>query len=109
MNNTPKWLRDHWDKNPATGCERAAEGNCSGRLTKEHVFVYGNNQVQEIWAVIDLCWFHHLGTGLDKDLNRYLAFKNMTPEQVDLASVEYPKFDWAADQKRYLKRYGNKS
>ena len=43
-----------------------------------------------MWALIPLCWYHHLGKGLDKRLNEYLAITRASPE--DLA--KYPKKDW---------------
>lgn len=109
MNNTPKWLRDYWDKNPATKCERWKEGTCKGRLTKEHAWIYGGKQIQEIWACLDLCWEHHLGEGLNKKLNQLIALNRATPQ--DLA--KYPNRDWVKERRRLeydlkqeLKEYG---
>lgn len=64
MNNTPTWLKKKWSENPAKRCERWSENECSGRLTKEYALYYAGKQIQEDWAVIDLCWHHHLGKGL---------------------------------------------
>lgn len=73
---------------------RAAEGGCSGRITIEHALMWAGRQVNELWALLPLCWYHHLGAGLNKRYNEYLALKRATPE--DLA--KYPKTDWV--QKR---------
>lgn len=63
---------------------------CEGRITWEHCFVYAGKQVNEKWAIIPLCWHHHLGKGLDKAVNRAIAIARATAE--DLA--KYPKKDW---------------
>jgi len=65
--------------------------DCRGRITIEHSFLYAGTQINELWALLPLCWHHHLGTGLDKRLNEYLALQRATPE--DLA--KYPRTDWA--------------
>lgn len=59
MNNTPNWIKEHWQANPAKKCMRSDEGNCQGRLTKEHAIIYAGKQVQELWAILDICEFHH--------------------------------------------------
>lgn len=60
MNNVPKSLKDQW-KNDTTikFCLRKDEGNCQGRLTKEHAIIYAGKQLQEDWAILDICEFHH--------------------------------------------------
>lgn len=84
-------------------CARHKENTCKGRVTFEHVFIYGGKQIQEVWAIIPLCEFHHnvlsyQDTGdLRKDLNEYIALQRATPEQLAL----YPKRDWS-QRKRYL-------
>jgi hypothetical protein len=52
---------------------------------------YAGRQVQEKWAIVPLCWHHHLGPGLDKKANRLIALARATEE--DLA--KYPRADWA--------------
>lgn len=74
--------------------------DCSGRITIEHAFTYAGRQVNELWAYVPLCWHHHLGKGLDKKLNRLLALRHATPEDLR----KYPKLDW--EQLRFsLERY----
>lgn len=65
-------------------CRR--DEHCSGRVTWEHCFTYAGRQVQERWAIIPLCEYHHLGSGLNKRINREIAISRATPE--DLA--KYP-------------------
>lgn len=71
-------------------CARWREGTCDGRITWEHVWIYSGRQIQEVWAIIPLCWFHHLGKGLDKQYNRYLSLKRATVQDL----LKYPKTAW---------------
>ena len=59
-------------------CVRCKEGTCSGRITWEHCWIYAGKQIQEKWAIIPLCWFHHLGDGLDKEYNQWVSINRMT-------------------------------
>ncbi|MGI9118432.1 MAG: hypothetical protein ACR2IQ_02695 [Minisyncoccia bacterium] len=59
MNNVPKELKDKWQSNPAKKCLRADEGDCKGRLTKEHVLTWKGKQIQEDWNILDICAYHH--------------------------------------------------
>lgn len=96
MNNTPAWLRKYWDEHPAKQCERWKEGNCSGRLTKEHAWIYKSRQIQEVWACIDLCWYHHLGEGLDKRKNQLISLNKATDEDL----LKYPRKDWVGERRK---------
>lgn len=81
-------------------CARRS-GDCSGRITIEHSFLFKNAQVSEIWAYVPLCWHHHLGKGLNKEMNRWLALRRATAE--DLA--KYPKTDWVQMKAYLMKKY----
>ncbi len=63
MNNVPTKLKNKWKQEDRLGirrvCMRADEGNCQGRITKEHCIIYGSKQVQEEWAILDICAYHH--------------------------------------------------
>lgn len=80
-------------------CARNKEGFCSGRITIEHAFIYARKQISEVFSLIPLCWFHHLGAGLDKRKNQWIAINRATP--ADFA--RYPKKDW-----NQIKEYLNK-
>lgn len=96
MNNTPDWIRKYWTEHPAKFCARSLEKNCHGRLTKEHVFIYAGRQIQELWAIIDLCEYHHavnqyMDRGdLRKRVNEAIASKQASHEQ----RKRYEKLDW---------------
>ncbi len=63
MNNVPQKLRKQWQEEDWRGerrvCMRADEGNCQGRLTKEHALYHAGKQLQDDWAILDICEFHH--------------------------------------------------
>lgn len=71
-------------------CARFKEGTCDGRITWEHCWIYGGRQINEVWAIIPLCWYHHLGKGLDKQKNRYLSLKRASVQDL----LKYPKKAW---------------
>jgi hypothetical protein len=63
-------------------CARAHDGGCDGRITYEHAFTYSGRQIQARWAILPLCFYHHLGRGLDKRKNRFLALRRATAEDL---------------------------
>ena len=89
MYNVPQKLRKQWSMEDLLGiqriCMRADEGNCTGRLTKEHAFYYAGKQLQEDWAILDLCAYHHEvdefqdSGGVDKEKHLWIAL-NRAPE-----------------------------
>jgi len=101
MNNTPQWLKERWSNEHEPVCARKGS-DCSGRNTKEHALIYQGRQVQDYFAVIDLCWYHHLGKGLNKEYNRYLALMRATDEDLD----KYPKSDFKQMKKYLIEKYG---
>lgn len=101
MNNTPQRIKKVWAQQPMPECARKSD-ECSGKITKEHALIYAGRQVQELWAIIDLCWYHHLGAGLNKRVNELIALRQATDE--DLA--KYPKRDWRQHH-RYLENNFN--
>lgn len=85
-------------------CARAGQG-CSGRLTMEHAFIYGGRQIDEAWAIIPLCWHHHLGPGLEKGINQLIALRRATDDDLK----KYPRTDWKQLRAYLEKRYGGTS
>ncbi len=63
MNNVPQKLRRKWQGEDKLGmkriCMRADEGNCQGRITKEHAIIYAGKQLQDEWSILDICEYHH--------------------------------------------------
>lgn len=94
MNNVPTkikkgWMNEAFDPNiKPRVCLRADEGNCAGRLTKEHAIIFAGKQVQEEWAILDICAFHH---GVDEyqdngqkdnEKHTYLALCRATDDEL---------------------------
>ncbi len=90
MNNVPAKLRRQWATEDLSGisriCMRADEGNCDGRITKEHALYYAGKQIQEDWAILDICAFHtevdfhQDGGGMNKEKHIWIAL-NRSPEE----------------------------
>lgn len=75
-------------------CLRHKEGNCRGRITIEHSYVYAGRQIDELWNLLPLCEFHHLGHGLNKKMNHWFSINRMTQED----EKKYPKFNWKRER-----------
>ena len=71
-------------------CARLGE-DCSGPLTWEHALLFAGRKVQDKFAIVFLCWYHHLGAGLDKRWNIRKALTQATPEDLK----KYPKNTWS--------------
>ena len=69
---------------------------CKGRITWEHCFIYAGRQINEKWAIIPLCeWHHGVGihqnvNGMDKRINQYIALNRATEKDLD----KYPNMNW---------------
>lgn len=74
--------------------------NCSGRITWEHAILYAGKQVQERWAIIPLCVYHHLGNGLNKRWNKQYAMSRATEED----KKKYPRLNWEPLIEKYRAR-----
>lgn len=103
MRPIPQKLRKQIDADPYfKTCARKGDGYCEGRITIEHAFIYEGRQINELWALIPLCWHHHLGSGLEKEKNQWLALKRA--EVKDL--YKYPRKDWLQIIQYLNKIYG---
>ena len=101
MNNIPLKIRNQLAADPfMLKCFRHAEGECDGRIEWEHAHQYRGRQVQEPWAIVPACTFHHRGAGLIKELNRYAAILRAEEMNVD-PGEKYPRTDWP-QVKKYL-------
>lgn len=62
--------------------------NCSGRITYEHCLTYGGKQIDEAWAIVKLCEWHHSvnkyqdGGGLNKEKNVWVALNKATDDEL---------------------------
>lgn len=69
-------------------CER--EGlDCNGRITFEHCYgrLIGGKHVPDS-TIIALCWYHHLGAGMNKEINKAIAYNYITEGELDMFRTE---------------------
>lgn len=78
----PEKLGQEMSEDPYYQICARENGDCGGRMTWEHVFLYAGKQIQEKWAIIPLCWRHHLGDKLVKKINREIALRRATLEDL---------------------------
>ncbi len=72
--------------------EQIGRGNeCNGKVEWEHAIMYAGRQLNEPWAIVGVCTYHHRGNGLNKNFNRFMAIRRADIEQVQ---AKYPKVDW---------------
>jgi hypothetical protein len=91
MRPIPQKLKEEMSADPYyKQCLRRKEGTCSGRITWEHCWIYAGKQINEKWAIIPLCWYHHLGDGLDKLLNEWFSISRMVKSDEE----KYPRKNW---------------
>lgn len=76
--------------------------DCHGRITWEHAMYFSGRKIQDRWAIIPLCWYHHLGSGLNKRINEFLALRRAS--EADLA--KYPKSNFKQMRTYLEKQYG---
>jgi hypothetical protein len=62
-----------------------------GRITWEHALIHAGKQVQEKFAVIPLCEFHHSGEGMVKKVNEVIALGRAIAED----KRKYPLLPWS--------------
>ena len=90
-------------------CARSQDGNCDGRITWEHALIYAGKQIDEVWAIIKLCEYHHAvgkyqdGGNLLKEKNEWIALCRATDQELD----KYPKANYKCRKQRLDKIYGN--
>ena len=89
-------------------CIRHKEKSCKGRITFEHAWTWGGKQIQEKWAIVPCCAYHHEvdqyqdGGGMIKELNQYHALMRATKEDL----LKYPKTNWGQHRKYFKSKYG---
>lgn len=91
-------------------CARIDDSDCDGGITWEHTLIYGGKQIDEVWAIIKLCEYHHAvntyqdGNGLDKQKNIWIALNRASDDELK----EYSKaIDYITMRERLDKIYGN--
>jgi len=98
MRKVSQQVRDKVLKRPQV-CARHKEGTCAGGNTWEHAIIYAGRQLDEAWAIVILCEYHHSvnnyqdGGDLNKELNVCYALNQATDEELRRVSkvVDYLK------------------
>lgn len=113
MNNVPQKLRAQWKNEDLFGikrvCMRLEEGNCQGRITKEHAMYYAGKQIQADWAILDICAFHHGvdrfqdGGGMNKEKHVWIALNRASREELEAISKVIP---YIRERDRLNAKYG---
>lgn len=89
-------------------CARSSEMDCRGRITIEHALIYAGRQIDEIWALLPICEYHHAvnlyqdGGKLDKQKHIWLALNRATDEDLE----KYYKANFKEQRERLNKIYG---
>lgn len=100
MRPIPAKLRAEIDSDPYYKvCARADEGDCAGRITIEHALTFSGRQLNEKWALLPICSYHH-GVNeyqdcgkMNKEKHVWLALNRATDEELRSISkaVDYIK------------------
>lgn len=80
--------------------DHECEGDAlTGRLIEwEHTMIYGDNKIQEKWAIIPSCWWAHRGPGLVKEINVWIALNRASDEEL----LKYSKAEDLIRKRAYL-------
>lgn len=83
--------------------------NCDGRITWEHTLIYASKQIDEVWAIIKICEYHHAvgkyqdGGNLQKQKNVWVALNRATDDELR----KYSKaIDYINLRKKLNEHYG---
>lgn len=89
-------------------CCRADEYDCAGGITIEHALIYAGRQMDEIFALLPVCEYHH-GVNtyqdrgkLDKKKHEWIAISRMTEDD----KKKYNRRDWDRELKLLENIYG---
>lgn len=75
----------------------------TGRLIEwEHAMIYGGSKVNEIWAIVPICWWAHRGPGMVKEINKWLALNRATFEDF----AKYERSNWPSERVYLNSKYG---
>jgi hypothetical protein len=110
MRTMPRWLRAKLDQDPFYHVCALRDAKCGGRVTWEHAIIFAGKQVNEPWAIVPLCEYHHeigrwqdAGT-MDKQKNIWVALNRATDDE--LRAISKAK-DWISERARLNGIYGN--
>ena len=113
MRKIPEELREGMANDPFYKlCSRRADGGCSGRITWEHSIIFASKQLNEKWAIIPLCEYHHSvnsfqdGGDLNKEKNVWIALNRAT--DIELRSIS-KAINYLQLRERLNAKYGKRN
>lgn len=74
---------------------------CTKRPEYEHCWTFVGKQINEHWAIIPVCEYHHRGKGLNKHYNQYISLKRAfeNPEWKENMLTKYGRLNWESQWK----------
>lgn len=84
--------------------------DCRGRISWEHALIVAGRQLDEAWAIIKLCTYHHAieehmdGGDLNKEINLHIALNRAS--DLELESIS-KAIDYKRERERLNKKYDN--
>jgi hypothetical protein len=88
----PKLLEEMLSDPYYSKCARKKEGNCKGRVTLEHALIFAGKQVNEKYAIVPICAYHHEvdqyqdGGGMNKELHVAIALSRASDLELRMIS-----------------------
>lgn len=86
-------------------CCLAHYGTCLGRIEWHHSLIYGGRQVQQKFAILPACHFHHASVAYFNDEFVRVALNRATDEELRGISKA---IDYLKERERLNTIYGNK-
>lgn len=111
MRTIPTKMREEMSNDPYYRVCSRLDLNCDGRITFEHAVIFAGRQLNEKWAILPLCEFHHAvnkhqdGGMLNKEINMWICLNRATEEELSKVSKAV---NYKGMRDRLNKVYGNK-
>lgn len=110
MSPIPQKIRFRLESDPFMSRCIHDDDDCYGRIEWEHAFMYAGKQVQEWWAIVPCCFYHHRGEGLDKQFNMIVGLLRLISAgkaEMDEVKEKYPNNSWNIIVERYYGKVEN--
>lgn len=75
--------------------------DCNNQPEWEHCWIYAGKQINEVWAIVPCCYYHHRGGGLNKDFNKWVSINLANNDDLTV----YNKKDWESERIRLNDKY----
>lgn len=68
-----------------------ASSDCQGRIEWDHSFIYAGRQINEVWAILPTCQWHHRNIVHFRKESERIAVARATEEELS----KYPRKNWS--------------